>query len=245
MPSDGQFKGPRRRRPLFLGHEVAPGLQFENTPDPRLTERNLPVLLNATDLAAHMCLEPGKLRWLCYDRETSRVQHYHRFAIPKRNGGLRTISSPKPLLRQAQNWIRLHVLSQMRPHERVATAFRTGRSIVDNARPHTGKAIVVRIDLKDFFPSITYRRVKGLFRSCGYNEGVATMLGLLCTDAPRKELKQDGTTYYVATGPRVLPQGACTSPDLSNFLCRRLDLRGCIRHISWVYLYALCRRSGV
>jgi hypothetical protein len=104
-------------------------------------------------------------------------------------------------------------------------AFRRGVSIVTNARFHCGKAVVVRMDIQDFFPSITFPRVRGLFRACGYNEGVATLLALICTESPRAVVEFHGKTYFVATGPRALPQGACTSPGLANYLCRRLDLR--------------------
>lgn len=220
-----EFEARKSRTPFYLGPDVSAGLRFDDQADPRLTELNLPLLRNAEDIATQIGIDTRKLQWLCFDRKVSTVDHYIRFQIPKRTGGMRSIASPKPLMRVAQDWIRHNLLSRMQPHTRVATAFRPGKSITDNARPHAGKAIVVRIDLKDFFPSVTFRRVKGLFRYCGYNEGVATMLGLLCTGSPRAEVKLDGKTFFVATGPRVLPQGACTSPDLANFICRKLDVR--------------------
>lgn len=219
------FLARRSRTPFFLGERVSKGLRFSDTPDPRLRQNGLPELVNAEELAAAIDVTPGKLQWLCFDRTVSTVDHYRRFQIPKRSGAMRSIASPKPLLRKAQDWIRLNVLSKMVPHERVAMAFRPGKSIADNAKPHAGKAIVVRIDLKDFFPTINFARAKGLFQYVGYNEGVATLLALLCTEAPRAKAVVHGKTYYVATGPRVLPQGACTSPDLSNFICRKLDVR--------------------
>lgn len=104
-------------------------------------------------------------------------------------------------------------------------AFRPGRSILDNAALHVGKAVVVRIDLKDFFPSIVFRRVKGVFESFGYNEGVATLLALLATEPPRAAVSLDGQRRFVSIGERQLPQGACTSPALTNILCRKLDRR--------------------
>ena len=107
----------------------------------------------------------------------------------------------------------------------MATAWRRGLSIKDNAERHVGKAVVVRIDIKDFFPTITWRRVRGLFKGCGYNQGVATLLALLCTDADRRLVELDGKRFHVAQGERVLPQGACTSPGLANYVVRRMDLR--------------------
>ena len=84
---------------------------------------------------------------------------------------------------------------------------------------------MIRVDLKDFFPSIQFRRVKGLFTHLGYNEGVASILALLCTESPRVALTLDGQKKHVAIGERQLPQGACTSPAITNILCRRLDSR--------------------
>lgn len=67
--------------------------------------------------------------------------------------------------------------------------------------------------------------MKGLFQHLGYNEGVASILALLCTEAPRVAATLDGKTLHVALGDRQLPQGACTSPAITNLLCRRLDAR--------------------
>lgn len=106
-----------------------------------------------------------------------------------------------------------------------AHGFVPGRSIVSNATPHVGRQIVLNLDLRDFFPSITFRRVKGLFHSFGYSEHVGTVLALLTTEPPRVPAAVDGKLYYVALGERILPQGACTSPALTNALCWRLDRR--------------------
>jgi retron-type reverse transcriptase len=72
---------------------------------------------------------------------------------------------------------------------------------------------------------VTFPRVRSVFHRLGYSPAVATLLALLCTECPRKPVTYDGTLYYVATGPRGLPQGACTSPGLSNQVARRLDKR--------------------
>ncbi|MBL8112113.1 MAG: RNA-directed DNA polymerase, partial [Acidobacteria bacterium] len=71
----------------------------------------------------------------------------------------------------------------------------------------------------------TFRRVKGLYRWLGYNEPIATLLALLCTEPPRIAAEVDGKVYAVALSARSLPQGACTSPALTNALCHRLDRR--------------------
>jgi len=83
----------------------------------------------------------------------------------------------------------------------------------------------VKLDIKDFYPTVTWRRVKGLLRRAGLGEQLATLMALLCTESPRQEVQTHGKTYYVATGPRSLPQGAPTSPSITNALCLRLDAR--------------------
>jgi hypothetical protein len=74
-------------------------------------------------------------------------------------------------------------------------------------------------------PRATLPRVRGVFTQLGYGKQVATTLALLCTESATEEVDVDGETFYVAHGPRVLPQGAPTSPALTNILCRRLDAR--------------------
>ena len=112
-------------------------------------------------------------------------------------------------------------------------AFRPGRSISDNAKAHQYGGVIIRIDLKDFFPSIKFPRVKGIFKSFGYSEGVATLFALVCTDAARIQAELDGKKYYVALSERYLPQGACTSPSLTNIICRiksiKIDIKMLIR----------------
>lgn len=218
------LKAEQRRTPRFLGQGVSTRLLFSGGDATLLAARALPPLATVEDLAALMQVTPEHLLWLCYERAASSVDHYTRFEIPKKSGGKRLIAAPKPKLRAAQEWILTHLLDGLTPAA-PAMAFRPGRSILDNARPHLQAAIVVRQDLKDFFPSITFPRVRGYFEHLGYNPGIATVLGLICTDAPRVKVSLDGTIQYVALGERALPQGACTSPALANLLASPLDRR--------------------
>ena len=84
---------------------------------------------------------------------------------------------------------------------------------------------MVNLDLENFFPTITFPRVRAVFERYGYSGSVATILALLCTESPRTTATYAGTAYEVATGPRGLPQGAPTSPALSNQVARKLDKR--------------------
>src|SRR5688500_15825208 len=185
--------------------------------DERAKANGLPDLKDAEDLAAAMGLTISRLRWLTYHREVDTGTHYRRWSIPKRNGKARTITAPKRQLKAAQRWALKNVFEKLPVHG-AAHGFLAGRSIVSNAEPHAGADVVVKIDIKDFFPTITWRRVKGLLRAAGVREQVATLLSLLCSEPPREPVEFRGKESWVATGPRALPQGAPTSPAITNAL---------------------------
>ena len=221
---------------LFLGRGVSAGLHARTTDTARLERRGLPVVDSPEALARALGLSVGRLRALCFTRTASTTHHYVRFQLPKKTGGMRLISAPLPRLKAAQAWVLEHVLAKVALHE-AAHGFRPGRSIVTNARPHVGARVVVNLDLKDFFPSVGYPRVKGVFARLGYSEATATVLALLCTEPDVTEVELDGRRYFVSEGTRRLPQGAPSSPALTNLLCRRLDARltGAARKLGFVY----------
>ncbi len=165
-----------------------------------------------------------KLRWLACNGDAPQRSHYVQFEVPKRRGGMRVLASPKRDMRAAQSWILEHILTKVPLHE-AAHGFVPGRSTKTCAAPHRGRPVVVNLDLKDFFPSITLRRVTGFFEALGFSPAAATVLGLLCTACPRRTVTYDGVSFEVAVGDRALPQGACTSPALSNLISKRLDAR--------------------
>jgi retron-type reverse transcriptase len=214
----------KRTEAPFLGVGVSEKLDFTGGDPEKLASMSLPVFSTLVELSTAMGFEPADLVWLCYERGATTVDHYTRFEIPKRSGGGRLISSPKPKMRKAQTWINENILSQLVP-SKYCYAFRPGTSIVDNAKQHLNKSILVKFDLKDFFPSITFSRVRGYFQYLGYNPGISTVLALLCTDAPRARVTVKGISAIVALGERSLPQGACTSPALANLIASRLDNR--------------------
>jgi RNA-directed DNA polymerase len=222
--------------PTYLGRRVSSRLQFEGGNSEKLNQRGLPLLTTFADVADALEITVSELMWLVFERGAEGSSHYARFEIPKRAGGYRLISAPKPILRAAQQWVRINVLAPL-PVSPSAAAFRPGKSIVDNARRHSGKSCVIRMDLTSFFESVTFPRVRGFFESLGYNPGVSTVLALLCTDAPRARVKLDGETHYVIIGERSLPQGGCTSPDLCNLVTTRLDARleGLARKFGYEY----------
>ncbi len=221
---------------IFLGRGVSGGLSNRNADAARLQKLGLPLLATPAEAAKAMGLAVPRLRWLAFHSEAATTVHYTRFKIPKKSGGVREISAPHPKLAAAQRWILENVLAKL-PPEAPAHGFIPGRSTVTNARPHVKRAVVVNLDLKDFFPSITFPRVRGIFEGLGYSPSVATVFALLSTEAPRTTVEYDGKKYHVALGPRGLPQGASTSPALSNLVARRLDRRlaGLAAKLGWSY----------
>jgi RNA-directed DNA polymerase len=131
---------------------------------------------------------------------------YRSFTIPKRSGGTRQILAPEPDLKSLQRRILRRVLSRSKAHP-AAMGFERGRSIVTNARAHRRQAVVMRFDLVDFFPSTSAKRLRAYFRRIGWNRAAATLLLRLCSHAGG------------------LPQGAPTSPRLSNLVNCRMDAR--------------------
>jgi hypothetical protein len=190
----------------------------------RAEQNGLPPWETANELAAAMELSLSELRWLTFHREVDSGSHYHSWKVPKRTGGERTITAPMPKLKALQRWALEHYFEKLPVHA-AAHGFLPARSVLTNALAHVGADVVVKLDVKDFFPTITWQRVKGLLRKAGVTEPVATLLALLCTEAPRQLVEFRGQTLYVATGPRCLPQGAPTSPAITNALCLRMDRR--------------------
>jgi retron-type reverse transcriptase len=209
---------------IYLGRGVSGRLGERTSDVERLRSLGLPVLHAPAELAEALGLSVPRLRWLAFHIEVATRVHYIHFSVPKKSGGTRTLSAPHRTLAAAQRWILDHIISKL-PVEPPAHGFVPGHSIVTNAQPHCQRAVVVNLDLSNFFPSITFPRVRSVFHRAGYSPAVATILALLCTECPRKTVQYDGTTYHVAVGPRGLPQGACTSPGLSNQVARRLDKR--------------------
>ena len=182
-----------------------------------LAKYDLPQLESLEDVANAMELKVWELALLATHNDNGTTDHYIRFEIPKKSGGKRRISSPSESLRVAQYWILGNILSKVTPSE-IAHGFIPGRSIASMAEPHKGAPCVVNVDVKDFFPSVIFPRVKALFVSLGFGEGAAWVMGLVCTEPPPN---RENTAVEIEE--RQLPQGACTSPALTNILCRRMD----------------------
>ena len=190
----------------------------------QLGRYQLPVWKTEADLAAALGISLRELWFFAIHRERERQPHYVTFSIPKRGGGKRLIMAPKRRLKAIQRRL-LSLLVEKLPVSEHAHAFRRGRNIRTGAEPHVGKRFVLKLDLKDFFPSVTVARVRGLLIAYGYSFPVATTLAVLMTESERQPVELNGDLFHVPVGQRHCVQGAPTSPGVCNALLRRLDRR--------------------
>ncbi len=203
----------------------------------RLEAHGVPVLKHARDLAEAAGITLNELRFLCHSDRISQVNHYHTFTVAKKTGGERQITAPLKRIKRLQHWILQHILSPLPVADEVH-GFTTGRHILSNAQRHCGQPVVVNMDLQDFFGTIHYKQIKRVFRWIGYGWEVTNLLASLCSSAAKaKLLDEDKQVYFIEIGGRVLPQGAPTSPAISNHVCWKLDkrLRGLAHKYGFVY----------
>jgi RNA-directed DNA polymerase len=200
--------------------------------DERLARYSFPVLRTPEQLAQWLELPIGRLAWLVHRYaddsrpQSEREAHYHYHWLSKRSGGRRLIESPKRTLKQVQRRILREILEKVPPHD-AAHGFSAGRSILTNARPHVKQAVVVKFDLANFYPNVTFARVTAIFRSLGYSREAAIWLARLTTSAlpanmPFVKEEPSAVLPYLK---RHLPQGAPTSPALANLSAYSLDVR--------------------
>lgn len=154
--------------------------------------------LNVDELARRLGMDPAAIQAV--------QPAYQTFEIAKRSGGTRKIAAPAPPLKALQRTILRRLLGRLKGHD-AACGFQRGRGIVSNARAHVGKALVLRMDLKNFFDRTPARKVEAYFRAIGWDKQAAALL--------------TGLVTYKGS----LPQGAPTSPRLSNLVNYRLDCR--------------------
>lgn len=230
------WKQLQQQQIIYLGENVSKGLHKTDSDIEKLLKFSLPVFENISDFSQKSGFSLSTIKYLAFHRKVSKKSHYHIFEIPKKSGGKRKISAPKPQLKYFQQWILENVLSKISVGE-VVHGFTEKKSIVTNAEPHLGKDIIINIDLQDFFPSISYKRVKGLFSKLGYSEQLSTIFALACTQAHTEEVLLDGVKYFVHKGDRFLPQGSPASPAISNIIAYKLDkrLQGLAQKLGFVY----------
>jgi RNA-directed DNA polymerase len=191
-PSTDEYSRINDRSGLFLYQNCEElRKQFLDLKEPRDVARLLEVPYHR--LMYHISVLPENKR-------------YRDFSIPKKSGRYRTISAPCTSLKILQRKLSQVLYSVYEPKSSVH-GFVPARSILTNARKHSHKRFILNIDLKDFFHSIHFGRVQGIFMKPPYNlpKEVAVVLAKICCYSKR------------------LPQGAPTSPIVSNMVCARMD----------------------
>lgn len=140
-----------------------------------------------------------------YSVSNNTLKHYHEVALPKRGGGIRRLHVPDPFLMAIQRSI-LRTLLPLEDISPCATAYRPGSCALRNALPHTGKPVVLKLDVRDFFDHLIFPLVREkAFPAFRYSEANRTLLSILC-------VYEDS-----------LPQGAPTSPAISNIIMKDFD----------------------
>lgn len=167
-----------------------------------LIENNAPVIFEIKHLSQLIGINTSELLKMIY----SPSDFYREFEIAKRSGGKRKISTPYPSLKKCQRWIYENILKKQSVSSH-AHGYVQSKSIITNATIHAGKNNLLKMDIKDFFPSISINWVIVFFKKLGYAHDISFYLASLCC------LKNH------------LPQGAVTSPCLSNILSFSLDNR--------------------
>ena len=178
----------------------------------KLFDKNCPIIYEPQHFSALVGYSTDYL----YGASNSQELFYRTFSVPKKSSGYRIINEPLPSLKEIQRWILDEILNQIPSHS-VAKGFSKGQSIRDNAKFHRGQTIVLTLDVKNFFPSINDKRVYRIFRSIGYSKPVSGLL----------------TNLTTLNGE--LPQGAPTSPYLSNLVFAEVDTR----------IFGYCRKHSV
>jgi len=166
----------------------------------QLDQAKLPILLDLHDFSNYIPYEAKEIASIL-----NATDHYYRgFDIPKRSGGYRKILAPFPSLSIIQKWIASSIFSNVEIH-RSAIAYKNNSSIKDHVEPHLNNPTLLKIDIRNFFPSISIQRVGQEFLELGYTSRMSYALsGLLTLHG-------------------CVPQGAPSSPLISNIVLRKID----------------------
>lgn len=168
----------------------------------RLVDSNLPIIYDSEHFSELVGFKLSYIKSVVKYPES----FYWKYKIKKSNGGVRIINEPLPNLKQIQYWILENILNQLKVSP-YAKAFVHRRKLKENVRFHKNRKIVIKFDVHDFFGSIHLESIKKIFLSLGYVHPVADLLAKLCC------LRD------------VLPQGAPTSPYLSNLFMMDFDAK--------------------
>ncbi len=231
--------------------------RFDSAPPPVMrpaigfpAEIDVPAIVAPSELADRLGLTENELDWFADLRTStsltsdSKIHHYRYRWVSKRFDSARLIEAPKYRLKRIQRLILEEILNRVRPHD-AAHAYRSGRSIRTFAEPHVGADALLKMDLRNFFPSIRFAAIVAIYSTIGYPEPIARLLAGICTNVTPKDVWNNasnpmrhsslGESAFRIYTQLHLPQGAPTSPALANLRAYRLDLR----------LSALAKTAGV
>lgn len=193
-----------------------------------LCKQNLPVIYSLP----HLCLLSGvnieHIKTFC---DSTRIKNYKRFKLKKKRGGFRVIQTPTQEIKYLQRWILFNILDKLTTHTN-CTGFEKEKSIKQNAEFHLKSEAILKIDLMRFFDTINEKRIYGIFKNIGFQKNLAVSMAKICTIEPDekfiKSFKKNEIQikdFIVNNKEGVLPQGAPTSPKLSNLVTLKLDKR--------------------
>lgn len=175
-------------------------------------QKNIPPIFEDNHMSLLMGRDIKLLRSYIHGTD----EFYRTFKIKKRSGGFREISTPYPSLLECQKWISNNILKSI-DMPKYVTGYRKGMSILDNAKIHCGRDYLLKIDIQNFFPSISFSRIINVFKKLGYPANVSFVLAGICCHNRR------------------LPQGGAASPSLSNVICLEMDKK----------FYEVCKKNGL
>lgn len=199
MPSRS-YLFPENAEHLVAIAEGLAGRADGSVPSPLEDPPKYPPLVEVDDLPKLMGISPSIVTYFL----SRPSRHYRTFEMSKKSGGTRTISSPRTWLKVTQWWINDNILVHY-PLKECVYGFVRGRGPRENAEYHQGARHLLNLDVKDFFPSIGVEACASVFAKLGYNKDVSKRLAWICT------LNNE------------LPQGAPTSPAISNIYMEGLD----------------------
>ena len=206
-----------------------------------LSQNELPLLITLGSIA-QKCGVPYDYVNSILHRHTN---PYKTFRIKKRSGGSRTICVPDIPLMRVQRWIHKEILLSTAAKailSKWSTAYAENSSHIKNAEKHLGAQVIIKVDISNFFESISERQVYKVFKNLQFRPIVAFGLTRICTRQintsksmdlrvrksyrrwnRRKRTTEINRRLFLANAVGHLPQGAPTSPMLSNLVCLDID----------------------